>query len=320
MFVRWRECIIFEWKMVFVILGTQKIPFVRLLKSVDNLIEKGVIQEEVIAQSGHTEYDAKHFRCVPFLSEEEFLRYIDKSSVIITHSGSGSIYSALEKQKKVIAVARLKENGEMLDNHQTELVRKLSQEGCILDGTDSLENAWGRLQSFVPAFGVQKCEIPELLMQMFQGGNNVMLVCNKGGHYSELMCLKRCWEGLSKPWMVTDNNYACLDFGNRFLEFEAFNYSRKKFFSFVGNCHYALRLCKKLKPDYVVSTGAGIAVPLFFAAKLFGAKLVFIESRARVYSKSKAGRILYPIADVFIVQWSEMLSVYGPKAQYFGTF
>lgn len=56
------------------------------------------------------------------------------------------------------------------------------------------------------------------------------------------------------------------------------------------------------------------------AAKLFGARLVFIESRARVYSRSKTGRILYPFCDTFIVQWPELLYVYGDKAEYFGTF
>ena len=306
--------------MIFVILGTQKIPFPRLLKAVDDLIENAHIQDEVIAQSGHTEYNAQHIKCVPYLSEADFQDYIGRASVVITHSGSGSIFSALEKNKKVIAVARLKERGEMKDNHQVELVKKLSEEGYILDGTESLTDAWNRIKTFEPVSKALKFQIPELFEKVFQAKNKVMLVCNKGGHYSEMMCLQRCWEGVSKPWMVTDNHDACFDFGNRFFEFEAFNYSRRRFRSFIGNCVYALRLCRKLEPDYVVSTGAGIAVPLFFAAKLFGAKLVFIESRARVYSKSRAGRILYPLSDVFFVQWPEMLNVYGQKAKYFGTF
>lgn len=306
--------------MIFVILGTQKIPFPRLLKAVDELIAAENVREEVIAQSGYTEYQTRNFKCIPFLSEEDFQSYIDKASVVITHSGSGSIYSALEKKKKVIAVARLKDKGEMLDDHQSELVRKLSSEGCILDGTASLVDAWHKLDTFEPRFTSMKCEIPGKLKQIFAGERKVMLVCNKGGHYSELMCLKSCWDGIAEPWMVSDNRNACLDFGNSYLEFEAFNYSRKKFRAFVGNCKYALRLCRKIRPDYVVSTGAGIAVPVMLAAKLCGAKLVFIESRARVYSRSKTGRILYPFCDTFIVQWPELLEVYGDKAEYFGTF
>lgn len=302
--------------MVFVILGTQKIPFSRLLKAVDELVVSGKIKEEVIAQTGHTEYVTENFKCITFLSENDFQELINRSSVIITHSGSGSLFSALEKKKKVIAVARLRENGEMVDNHQTELVRKLSETGCILDGTVSLADAWEQLQSFIPQSLPEKCDIPKSIKDIFKKKNKVMLVCNKGGHYSELMCLESYWEGICKPWMVSDNRDACLDFGNKYVEFEAFNYSRKKFRSFFGNCRYALKLCKKIKPDYVISTGAGIAVPLMLAAKLFGAKLIFIESRARVYSKSKSGCILYPFCDSFLVQWPEMLSVYGPKAEY----
>jgi UDP-N-acetylglucosamine transferase subunit ALG13 len=60
------------------------------------------------------------------------------------------LFSAIKRQKKIIAVARLQKYGEMVDDHQTELVKKLTEEGYILDGTYSLKEAWDKLENFKP--------------------------------------------------------------------------------------------------------------------------------------------------------------------------
>jgi hypothetical protein len=57
---------------------------------------------------------------------------------------------------------------------------------------------------------------------------------------------------------------------------------------------------------------------MFIWGKLFGSKLIYIESNARVYSKSHTGKIIEPICDKIIVQWPEMLQVYK-NAEYWGT-
>lgn len=136
--------------MIFVILGTQKNQFTRMLTMVDELIETGMISEPVIAQIGYTSYTAKHFECFSMVPEEDFQKYVEESSAIITHSGSGALFSAIKKGKKIIAVARLKKYGEMVDDHQTELVKKLAEEGYILDGTHSIIEAWKKIDKFVP--------------------------------------------------------------------------------------------------------------------------------------------------------------------------
>lgn len=71
------------------------------------------------------------------------------------------------------------------------------------------------------------------------------------------------------------------------------------------------------RPDVVISTGAGIVVFLCVFAKLFGAKLIFIESMARIESPTLTARMLYPFADIFLVQWPGLLKSF-PKAQYLG--
>ncbi|MCX8182327.1 MAG: UDP-N-acetylglucosamine transferase subunit ALG14 [Candidatus Methanomethyliaceae archaeon] len=71
------------------------------------------------------------------------------------------------------------------------------------------------------------------------------------------------------------------------------------------------------KPDAVISAGPGLAVPISILGKIFGKKVIFLESWSRVYRGSTAGRILYHFADLFFVQWSELKRVY-PRAIYAG--
>ena len=71
------------------------------------------------------------------------------------------------------------------------------------------------------------------------------------------------------------------------------------------------------RPDVIISTGAGVVVFFCVFAKLFGAKLIFIESMAKVEKPTLTARMLYPISDMFFVQWPDLKSFF-PKAQYLG--
>lgn len=73
----------------------------------------------------------------------------------------------------------------------------------------------------------------------------------------------------------------------------------------------------KANPDVVITAGPGVGAIFSYMGKLLGRKVVFIESWARVYSKSDSGKLVYPIADLFFVQWKEMKKVY-PNAIYAG--
>lgn len=147
--------------MVFITLGTQGNKFPRCLKMVDQLIDELHPNHEFIAQVGHTQYETDKIKLLPFLSETDFKDYIRKADVIITHAGSGALFSAIQQGKKAIAVARLHRYNEMVNDHQTELVCKLSEEGYILDGTYSIVDAWKQLDSFEPRECDFKCSLTE---------------------------------------------------------------------------------------------------------------------------------------------------------------
>jgi UDP-N-acetylglucosamine:LPS N-acetylglucosamine transferase len=71
------------------------------------------------------------------------------------------------------------------------------------------------------------------------------------------------------------------------------------------------------RPDVVITTGAGVVVFLCIFAKLLGAKMIFIESMAKIERPTLTARFLYPFANLFIVQWSSLLK-YFPKAKFYG--
>ena len=58
--------------MIFLTVGSQKFQFNRLLKKIDNLVEIGIIQEEVIAQIGYSDYIPKNFKYKQFMDRDEF--------------------------------------------------------------------------------------------------------------------------------------------------------------------------------------------------------------------------------------------------------
>lgn len=145
--------------MIFVPLGTQAMDFTRCLKMLDEMILHYDIKEEVIVQMGNSNYQSDNFKIIPFLPEDEFKKYIADASVVISHAGSGALFNAIKNHKKIIAVARLKKYHEMVDDHQTELTHKLSEEGYIIDGTYSLVDAWAKLEGFEPRENDFSCEM-----------------------------------------------------------------------------------------------------------------------------------------------------------------
>jgi len=72
----------------------------------------------------------------------------------------------------------------------------------------------------------------------------------------------------------------------------------------------AIIVLMKDNPSVVVTAGPGVGAIFSYIGKLLRKKVIFIESWARVYSKSDSGKIVYPIADLFFVQWKEMEKVY----------
>ena len=122
--------------MIFVILGSQKFQFDRLLTALDKQISDGKIKDTIFAQTGCSCYKPMHFEYKQFMDRDEFSRMQASADIIITHGGTGAIVGALKKGKKVIAVPRLSKYGEHVDDHQLQIIEEFVKSGFILECQD----------------------------------------------------------------------------------------------------------------------------------------------------------------------------------------
>ena len=88
-------------------------------------------------------------------------------------------------------------------------------------------------------------------------------------------------------------------------------------FKFSINCFKSFYFYLKIRPNIIITTGTHTAVPMCYIGKLFGSKVIFIETLANRTSKTLSGKLVYPIADLFVVQWEEMKKHY-PNAVCWG--
>lgn len=138
--------------MILVLLGTQKNDFSRLLKEIENCIIDGTINEEVIVQAGSTKYETSNMKLFDLIGRDDLDKKKEEARFIITHGGVGSIVGALKMNKKVIAVPRLKQYKEHVNDHQKQIVENFDKKGYIKGVLDikDLKEAIRTIDEFVP--------------------------------------------------------------------------------------------------------------------------------------------------------------------------
>lgn len=153
----------------------------------------------------------------------------------------------------------------------------------------------------------------------------VMFISSTGGHLEELLQLKSMFEKYDY-YIVTEKTKSNLSlkekYENRvsYLMYGTYTTFLKKItypFKLLFNSLKSLFIYIKVRPKYIVTTGAHTAGPMCCIGKIFGSKIIFIETFANSNTKSRTGNLVYKFADLFIVQWEELLELY-PNAVYGG--
>lgn len=146
----------------------------------------------------------------------------------------------------------------------------------------------------------------------------ICFVSSSGGHWEELMCLKPIMNEYHSIFITEKGGQVEDSKLKNIYVFPQINRKENGFLFHLGKVFIkARKILKAERPDYLITTGALISYPFCLIGKLMGIKVIFIESFARVYNKSLTGKLVYPIADLFLVQWESMLKCY-PKAKYVG--
>jgi UDP-N-acetylglucosamine:LPS N-acetylglucosamine transferase len=130
------------------------------------------------------------------------------------------------------------------------------------------------------------------------------MICSSGGHLLLLHLLKSFWGQYDRFW-VTFKKEDAVSLLEKEKTYWAFFPTNRNLFNLLRNTFVSIKVLVKEKPDVIISSGAGVAIPFFFLGKLLRKKLVFIEAYERIENPSLTGRILYPLTDVFILHWVE---------------
>ena len=135
---------------IFVTLGSSTQNFNRLLKKIDELTQKNII-DDIIVQSNSCDYVPKNYEIKNHLNFDEYIKYVENCEILITHGGVGSIFDGLMNNKKIIAFPRMSEYREAVNNHQKQIVDKFYSDGYILTGDiDNLDKLIANIDNFIP--------------------------------------------------------------------------------------------------------------------------------------------------------------------------
>lgn len=150
----------------------------------------------------------------------------------------------------------------------------------------------------------------------------VLFISSTGGHLSELMQLKSMFSKYDYH-IITEKTKSNMHLKEKhpkrvnYLVYGTKSNMLTYPFKLLYNCFKSLFLYIKIRPKFIISTGAHTAGPMCCIGKIFGSKIIYIETFANSETKSVTGKLVYKFADLFILQWEGMLKLY-PKAKFGG--
>ena len=115
--------------MIFVTVGGMR-GFERLVCQMD-LIAGGLV-EQVMMQIGSTDYEPRNCDYFRFMSRNDMEKLYADARVVVCHAGTGSILTALEHNKPLVLVPRLRKYGEVFDDHQLEIASEMESRGITV--------------------------------------------------------------------------------------------------------------------------------------------------------------------------------------------
>jgi beta-1,4-N-acetylglucosaminyltransferase len=145
---------------------------------------------------------------------------------------------------------------------------------------------------------------------------DLLLVCSSGGHLLQLVALRDAWSGFSTRWVTFDKSDARSLLDGETVTF-AYGPTNRSVKNLLRNLALAWRLIGRVRPRVVLTTGAGVAVPFAWVARVRGARVVYVESLTRIDQPSLSCRLIAPTASRIYVQWPELVDAV-PGSRYAG--
>ena len=119
--------------MIFVTVGTHEQPFNRLIQKIDELKKDGIIQDDVIIQTGFSTYEPKCCQWSKLMPYQQMVKNVTDAHIVITHGGPSSFIMPLQIGKTPIVVPRQHKFEEHVNDHQVEFARNVAKKmGTII--------------------------------------------------------------------------------------------------------------------------------------------------------------------------------------------
>ena len=142
----------------------------------------------------------------------------------------------------------------------------------------------------------------------------ICIVSSCGGHLTEVRCLLPAYFRFEHFYVLNDKVLLPPDMKGR-TYFIAHSERDWKFFL---NLWEAFLILRKERPQVILSTGAGPAVPFCIVGRLlFRVRVVFVETITRIRAPSLTGRLMYFFSHDFFYQWEPLRSFF-PKGIFGG--
>jgi beta-1,4-N-acetylglucosaminyltransferase len=144
----------------------------------------------------------------------------------------------------------------------------------------------------------------------------LLLVCSSGGHLMQLHELRAAWHPFPRTWVTFDKSDArSLLRDERVIH--AYGPTNRNVPNLLRNLRLAWRVVRRERPTAMLTTGAGVAVPFAWIARLHRVPVVYVESFTRIDGLSLSARMIAPVASRMYGQWPELAQA-APRVRFAG--
>lgn len=144
----------------------------------------------------------------------------------------------------------------------------------------------------------------------------ILLVCSSGGHLLQLYRLKPWWVRHDRSWVCFRMPDSTSMLAGEDVAW-AYHPTTRNIPNLLRNLWLAWGVLRRERPEVIVSSGAGVAIPFFVLGRLFRIKTVYIEVYDRIDLATVTGKVCYPLSDLFLLQWEEQRRFY-PRGKVIG--
>ncbi len=304
--------------MLLITVGTEQYQFNALMHWIELLIKYQLINEDVLVQYGYSTHLPDGSTAYRDFSEQEFLSFVDRASLIISHCDENTALLLEDKDTPYVLVPRLHRFREYIDNRQMEIADEFEHKGmAIARSPGDLVKFIKLQQTSTVTPKVDETQLCEYLKDRYPE-QKLMLVCAAGGYFRYMQSLKSFWENYSdRLWISVRTNTTESEIEN-VIRYWGYAPVKDNFVNFIRNVFLAFKVVPRQKPELVVCTGSGFAIPYLLIARwVCGSKVVFIESKTRFQDIGLPAWVLMKlnVLDLIVVRSRAIASRY-PKSVY----